>query len=267
LPSPRDGAKKTTMPDQALKLPVPRRVASPPQGPAASIPAAFARGASALVAPASAPPVGVARARTGLAPAPLTQAGVALASLALARMALVIAPLALATVLLAACSTDLSRTFGFTRDAPDEFTVTTQTPLSMPPEFNIRPPNPGSARPGQLSTQRQAEEALVPQTALTGVPSGQASSGQAALVQAAGPAAPPNIRAQVNGEAAAEQQQSQGFVDTLMFWRDKPAPGVVVDPQREAQRIKENAALGRNQDTGDTPIIQPKSKGWLGSLF
>ena len=203
-----------------------------------------------MVAPRSAPPVGEARARTAPALAPLA-----------------LAPLALAAVLLAACSTDLSRTFGLTRDAPDEFTVSTQTPLSMPPEFNIRPPNPGSARPQQLSTQRQAEEALVPQTALTGVPSGQASSGQAALVQAAGPAAPSNIRAEVNGEAAAEQQQSTGFVDTLMFWRDKPPPGVVVDPQREAQRIKENAALGQSQATGDTPIIQPKSKGWLGSLF
>ena len=178
------------------------------------------------------------------------------------------AALALVAVLLAGCgTTDLSRTFGFTRDAPDEFTVTTQTPLSMPPEFNIRPPSPGAARPGQLSTQQQAEEALVPQTALTGMPAGQASAGQAALVQAAGPTPPANIRAEVNGEAAAAAVQNQGFVDTLMFWRPTPPPGIVVDPQKEAQRIKQNAALGRSQDTGDTPIIQPPKKGWLESLF
>ena len=33
---------------------------------------------------------------------------------------------------LSACSTDgLTRTFGLTRDAPDEFTVTTRAPLSV----------------------------------------------------------------------------------------------------------------------------------------
>ena len=177
------------------------------------------------------------------------------------------ATLALCAALLAGCSSDLSRSFGMVRDAPDEYTVTTQTPLSMPPEFNVRPPAPGAPRPQQLSEQQQAEQALVPQTALTGAPTGQASPGQAALVQAAGPTAPANIRAAVNNAAAAEVQQSQGFVDSLMFWRATPPPGIVVDPQKEAQRIRENAALGRSQDTGDTPIIQPHKKGWLEDLF
>ena len=184
------------------------------------------------------------------------------------RPAPALATLALAALVLAGCNTgDLTRSFGLTRDTPDEFTVTTQPPLSMPPEFNVRPPQPGAQRPQQMSEQHQAQEALVPQTALTGVPTGQASPGQSALLQAAGPTAPSNIRAEVNNEAAAAVQQSNGFVDKLMFWRSTPAPGIVVDPQQEAQRIRENAALGRTQDSGDTPIIQPKQKGWLEGLF
>lgn len=177
--------------------------------------------------------------------------------------------LALAALLLASCSsgTDLSRDFGLVRDAPDEYTVTTQPPLSMPPDFTVRPPNPGAPRPQSMPEQQQAEQALVPQTALTGVPAGAPSSGQAALVQAAGPAAPSNIRAEVNGEAATAAQQNQGFVDKLMFWREPPPPGIVVDPQKETQRIRENAALGRSQDVGDTPIIQPSSKNWWDNLF
>jgi hypothetical protein len=184
------------------------------------------------------------------------------------RPAPALATLALAALVLAGCNTgDLTRSFGLTRDTPDEFTVTTQVPLSMPPEFSVRPPQPGAARPQQLSEQQQAQEALVPQTALTGVPTGEPSAGQTALVQAAGPTAPSNIRAEVNNEAAAAAQQSNGFVDKLMFWRSTPPPGIVVDPQQEAQRIRENAALGRSQDSGDTPIIQPKKKGWLEGLF
>ena len=76
--------------------------------------------------------------------------------------------------------------FGLTRDAPDEFSVTTQAPLSMPPDMSIRPPRPGAPRPQDVSDSSQAEAALVPQTSL-GAPSTGMSPGQAALVaQAAG---------------------------------------------------------------------------------
>jgi hypothetical protein len=184
------------------------------------------------------------------------------------RPAPALATLGLAALLLAGCGgNDLSRTFGFSRDAPDEYTVTTQVPLSMPPDYTVRPPQPGAPRPQQMSEQQQAEQALVPQTALNSPSTGEASPGQAALVQAAGPTPPLNIRYQVNTAAAAEAQQSEGFVDKLMFWRETPPPGIVVDPQKEAQRIRENAALGRSQDTGNTPIIQPEKKGWLQGLF
>ncbi len=176
--------------------------------------------------------------------------------------------LALAALVLAGCGgTDLSRTFGFSRDAPDEYSVTTQVPLSMPPDFSVRPPQPGAPRPQQVSEQQQAEEVLAPQTALTGTPTGQVSPGQQALVQAAGPTPPKDIRAEVNHEAVVSAQQSESFVDKLMFWRASPPPGIVVDPQKEAQRIKQNAALGRSQESGDTPIIQPRQKGWLENLF
>src|SRR5882757_7384493 len=86
-------------------------------------------------------------------------------------------------VLLSGCETgDLSRTFGLTRDAPDEYTVTTRAPLSMPPDYNLRPPRPGAARPQEQSERQQAQEALVPQIAL-GAPQGSASAGQSALMQ------------------------------------------------------------------------------------
>ncbi len=46
--------------------------------------------------------------------------------------------------------------------------------------------------------------------------------------------------------------------DRIMFWR-KPgetAQGSVVDPAREAKRIRENQALGRPITEGDTPTIE-----------
>jgi hypothetical protein len=168
---------------------------------------------------------------------------------------------------LTACgsSDTLSRTFGLTRDAPDEFMVTTRAPLSMPPDFALRPPRPGAPRPMEQSERNQAEEALVPQTAL-GTTQGGDSAGQDALVQSAGPAAPGKIRQQIDADARMEQG-SNSFVSKLLFWQTPTPPGIVVDPQKEAQRLRENAALGANTDTGNTPIIQPRKKGWLEGIF
>ncbi|MDT7950957.1 MAG: DUF3035 domain-containing protein [Acetobacteraceae bacterium] len=174
---------------------------------------------------------------------------------------------ALASVLaLAACTGDeLTRTFGLTRDAPDEFQVTTRAPLSMPPDFTLRPPRPGAARPQELSGSQQAEAALVPESLNTPAPRAL-SPGQQALVAAAGRPAPANIRAEVNSDAAIDTP-SRSFADRLMFWRPTPAAGTAVDPAREAQRLRQNAALGQDLDSGDTPIIQRRRAGLFSGLF
>src|SRR5579883_2916063 len=155
-----------------------------------------------------------------------------------------------ACLLLSACGgNDLARTMGFVRDAPDEFTVTTQAPLSMPPDFALRPPRPGAPRPQDRST-----------TADTGL-----SPGQQALIAQAGPA-PANVAAQVDKQAELTKP-SPGFIDRLMFWRSPAQPGDVVDAQQEAERLRKNAALGQSPATGPTPIIQSKPKGLLEGLF
>jgi Protein of unknown function (DUF3035) len=174
--------------------------------------------------------------------------------------------LAVCAIVLVGCNSDkLGRTFGFIRDAPDEFTVTTRAPLAMPPTFALPPPRPGAIRPQEQSEREKAEQVLVPQMALGTTPE-DPSPGQQALVQAAGPPAPAGIRATVDQDALLAKP-SEGFVDKLMFWRKPTPPGIVVDPQKEGQRLRENAALGQSQETGDTPIIQPKQQGWLEGIF
>lgn len=160
----------------------------------------------------------------------------------------------------------LGRSLGFIRDAPDEFTVTTRAPLAMPTNFNLPPPRPGATRPQEQSERAKAELALVPQMALGGEPAGGSSPGQQALVQAAGPPVSPAIRSEVDQEAA-RQQPRQSIADRLAFWRKTPKPGIVVDPQKEAQRLRENAALGQNPESGETPIVQPKQRAWLEGIF
>ncbi len=180
---------------------------------------------------------------------------------------------------LASCgnSEGVTRAFGLTRDAPDEFEVTTRAPLSMPPDFTLRPPQPGAARPQEQSQRRQAEATLAPQVELTpdtatgagpssAGASGGLTSGQRALVDAAGPSAPTDIRRTLTNDSVREDRGAS-FTDKLLFWRAPTPPGVVVDPQKEAQRLRANAALGRSIEAGDTPIIQRKKDTLFDSLF
>ena len=92
------------------------------------------------------------------------------------------------------------------------------------------------------------------------------TAGQQALVAAAGRPAPADIRARVDSEAALDSP-SRSFTDRLMFWQAAPPPGTPVDPTRESQRLRQNAALGQPTDTGDTPIIQRKRQGLFSGLF
>jgi Protein of unknown function (DUF3035) len=174
---------------------------------------------------------------------------------------------ALPLLAVAGCDTStLSRNFGLTRDAPDEFTVTTQAPLSMPPDYNLRPPRPGAARPQQQAESVQAEEALIPQVALGGPQTSGSSPGQTALLQESGPTAPRDIRRRVDQDARVEEA-NEGFLDKVLYWRKPDTQNVTVDAAKETQRLKQNAALGQSPEVGETPRIQQRRQGWFQSLF
>jgi hypothetical protein len=165
---------------------------------------------------------------------------------------------------LAGCG-DVERTFGLVRSTPDEFTVETRAPLSMPPSYNLPAPSPGAARPQEVPSSVAAEAALSPATALSaGGPGGPASAGQSALVAQAGPAAPAGIRNTVNQEASLDRP-SRSLTDRLMFWQSQGPAGTVLDPAAESRRLRENAALGQPATAGDTPALKDKkSSGFLG---
>ncbi|SIN61440.1 Beta-barrel assembly machine subunit BamF [Parasphingorhabdus marina DSM 22363] len=48
----------------------------------------------------------------------------------------------------------------FDRDRPDEFAVSRQPPLVIPPDFTLTPPKPGQPRPQTGNTQQQTLQAM-----------------------------------------------------------------------------------------------------------
>jgi hypothetical protein len=138
----------------------------------------------------------------------------------------------LAALAVSACSDDATRNFGTTRNGPDQPQVALRLPLSVPPLLTQRPPRLG-APPNDTGapTNGTAEDAAV-------------SPGQGALVDAAGPAPPSNIRQRVEQDAQV-RHQDQAFTDELLS--SPPGP-------------RQNAG-------GTAPTIQQGGKSWLGSIF
>lgn len=65
----------------------------------------------------------------------------------------------IATPVLAGCE-NAKEELGLTRKAPDEFAVIQRAPLEMPPDYTLRPPQPGAARPQEEGAQDQAKQAV-----------------------------------------------------------------------------------------------------------
>jgi hypothetical protein len=158
----------------------------------------------------------------------------------------VLAVVGLATML-GGCG-DFRRALGYEKSIPDEFAVVSRAPLAIPPEYSLRPPQPGAAPTQDVATQDRAKEAIFragAQQASLPPAATQRSAGEGAFLQAAGaPKADPDIRARVSDDTALTPENQRGFVDKLLFWRKSAAPDAVLDPIKEAERIKQAQAAG-----------------------
>ncbi|MCF8533760.1 MAG: DUF3035 domain-containing protein [Reyranella sp.] len=163
---------------------------------------------------------------------------------------------------------------GAKKVSPDEFKVVSHSPLTMPPNAELRPPRPGEPRPQEVTPAEQAREALAPQTA--GRPSrrdaivasqGPGGASEQALVAKAGQGGiDPNIRGRVNSDTRTINDSDKSFIDGLIFWQSSGPTGVVLDPAKEQQRLRDAQASGQ-PSSGPTPTITRRKRGLLEGIF
>ena len=141
-----------------------------------------------------------------------------------------------------------AQALGMTKVVPDEFRVVTKAPLTVPPDYSLRPPAPGQPRPQELQPESAAR------TALLGVRAAQErDQGEKLLVtRAGGDKADPLIRYVVDDEFGEVAHKDPTFADHVMFWhknktdqkasqsaKDSGAEtSTPIDPQVEATRLK-----------------------------
>ncbi|MFY9288880.1 MAG: DUF3035 domain-containing protein [Alphaproteobacteria bacterium] len=171
--------------------------------------------------------------------------------------------LGIAAISLSACGS-VRESLGLGRNPPDEFAVADRPPLSMPPDFGLRAPQPGAPRPQDINLSKRASDALFGPDGKV-VDTTDLSPAEKALLETTGAAkADPNIREVVDREAAEKVVGSEHLIDEILWWREPPKPGTVVDPVKEAERIKEAKDKGEALTKTATPIIEKKKTGWLG---
>jgi hypothetical protein len=169
-------------------------------------------------------------------------------------------PIALVAVLAAATAASgcasFSRAIGASRSSPDEFRVVTQAPLTLPPDYNLRPPRPGEARPGENDPASEAR------TALFGENVGQdASQGERAFIAAAGAStANDSIRETIDFESQGVVRRSEGFVDRLLSFGGSSAPATApLNAEDEQRRLADEESIRRA--TGGGQVIIERDRG------
>ena len=184
-------------------------------------------------------------------------------------LALGLGALALAATL-SACEGGIGDALGLGKNAPDEFAVVRSAPLTLPPDFTLRPPRPGEARPNEESVREQARVALFNEAGALAIDdlTAAATQGEAAFVERAGAAdVDPNIRHIVDREFSGYASEDENFIDSLLFWQEEQLPGEVVDAAAEAERLRENAEAGKPVTAGETPTIKRREKAPLEGIF
>src|SRR5207248_6496117 len=102
---------------------------------------------------------------------------------------------------------------------PDEFTVLTKAPLILPPDYNLRPPQPGIASRNEVDADDQARAALFPQNAATAAAAlGAAySDGEKLLLNKTNALnIDPNIRRSVSSDIG-QEDQGPGFAQRVLY--------------------------------------------------
>lgn len=175
-----------------------------------------------------------------------------------------------AALALSGCS-QVKTAFGLEKQVPDEFDVVANAPLAIPPDFNLRPPQPGAPPTQGLTPTAQAKQAIfraAGDSNAAAAGDAQMSAGESDIVRAAGAdTTPGDIRQVVNQEDAAAHPIDKSFVDRIMFWRaNKQARRELLDPVQETARLEEQASA-RTVATqfASPPTIERKSEG--GSFF
>jgi len=178
---------------------------------------------------------------------------------------------------IASCSGSVRDTLGMRRSAPNEFKVVSHPPLSVPPEFSLRPPVPDESFVASKSTSTEAKKVLF-EKASADIKIIEKTNGEEAfssLFKAND--ANPEIKSLLQKEfiEAAREEEEKSFLEKNLLSKlpsfskddEDKAPNEVVDAKLEKERIAENKKKGEKITGNETPVVNQDGSKKKTGLF
>ncbi|PIR39048.1 MAG: hypothetical protein COV35_05055 [Alphaproteobacteria bacterium CG11_big_fil_rev_8_21_14_0_20_39_49] len=170
------------------------------------------------------------------------------------------------------CSGSVRDTLGMRRAAPNEFRVVSNPPLSVPPEFSIRPPVPEDTYREVIKSKTEDARAVFFENASADLKtkSDKQTAGEEAfgsLFNATG--ANPEIKSLLHKEfiEAAKKEEEKSFLEQKIFSKIPSFSGnkeknteSVVDAKSEKDRIVETKKIGEKVTGDETPSVESKNE-------
>jgi len=185
----------------------------------------------------------------------------------------------------------VKQTLGIDSGAPDEFKVVSRPPLSVPPQFSLRPPAVGESSANPNATDKQAESLVMGRPVdntdsetfklkssaadTSVIPVGTAYMNKAGkttaesqfLQKAGAQSIDPTVRQTLVEEKIMRQEKLEeaSWWDWMTLSPDKKE--TLVDAKKEAERIEKNEKEGKPANDGETATVKPKDRGVLGYIL
>lgn len=176
-----------------------------------------------------------------------------------------------AVLALCACSDgSLREKVGLERKPLDEFKVLSRPPLTVPPDFSLRPPSDDVSAINNSNISNEARTLLLGDAPKPVETPGQYTAPTTAdsvfLRNAGADGVNPSVRDTIRAESGElEDESEKSTLDKLGEPLKKSDP--LVNPTGEKKRILENKEQGKDITEGDTPTTKPKGESVLDRIF
>ncbi len=115
---------------------------------------------------------------------------------------------------------------GFGKSPPDEFSVVRKPPLTLPPDYSLRPPEPGALGVREEPISVQAQNEVFGNTDDLNL--GPNTDGEYALLRKADALnVNPDMKKLIDEEFTIYAQENESFFKTLLFWQENELKGEV----------------------------------------
>lgn len=151
---------------------------------------------------------------------------------------------------------DTKKALGFERTVPDEFRVSSHPPLSLPPDYGLRPPGSMESRPPEASATEKAIKTLgISEDDKNDDNRDLSAAERSFLKKAGGDQASDSIRDTLKTEDKSLNDNKDSlwekFKEGTMLVDKKDKPSNVLDPMKEHKRL-ETEKSGGTSDSGKT---------------